>query len=612
MPDNMVGELRRSAVIMTYSPGAVADMRAESGAPVSGVTAGLEDWDRYAPLADNLKYQKIIERRLCKKLMKKYFRLPPVLEKDAKKRSGTLDESSLVLSRFPKWLQCPTCEIIRPAKYWGKDPGRAYRFCAQCSDKLPGSKKVFAVPVRFVTACENGHLDEFPWNWWVQHKKDECKNSDRLKLTSEGPGLAGLHVSCPVCGSKRSLDGSFGKNALESLKCHGNRPWLGGSREECNCKGTEGNYRVLQRGASNLFYPVIESALDIPPWTHRLEAELGDYWDSLLEIPLLEDRIKFIKLLPNLANLASRRNLTPEQLAVTFEKMRQDLDTMDVNNLKPDEYQVFTSGIDETDPEFETINQIVPPEIINDISQVLRVARLREVRVARGFTRIKPPFDPDGPEVAMLSKEPKEWLPAIEVRGEGVFLKLNIDRVIEWEQLLEGNKRVKSLADSWQLEWNARYPEKPIPFEVTPRLLMIHSFSHAIIHQLTLECGYSSASLRERLYADNGMAGVLIYTATPDSDGTLGGLQRRAMPDLLGPSVIGAIKSMEWCSSDPLCISGEIAVPESHSVASCHSCLMLPETSCELHNRFLDRALLIGDESDPSLGFFSALLGKEY
>lgn len=610
MPDNMVGELRRSSVIMTYSPGAVADMRAESGAPVSGVTAGLDDWDRYAPLQDNLKYQKIIERRLCKKLAKKYFRLPPVLEKEAKKRDGSLDESSLVLSRFPKWLQCPTCEIIRPAKFWAKDPGRAYRFCAQCSDRLPGSKKVFAVPVRFVTACENGHLDEFPWNWWVQHKS-ECKNIDKLKLTSEGPGLAGLHVICPECGSKRSLDGSFAKKALEGLKCNGNRPWIGGKWEECNCKGADGNYRVLQRGASNLYYPVIESALDIPPWTHRLEAELGDYWDSLLEIPLLEDRIKFIKILPNLANLAAHLNLSPEQLAETFEKMQQDLDTTDVNNLKPDEYRVFTSGIDETDQEFETSNQIVPAEIRSVVSQVVRVARLREVRVARGFTRIKPPFDPDGPEVAKLSKVPKEWLPAIEVRGEGIFLKLDIDKVEEWENKLGGQPRIKSLAKSWELEWNSRYPGKPLPFAVTPRLLMIHSFSHAIIHQLTLECGYSSASLRERLYADNGMAGVLIYTATPDSDGTLGGLQRRAMPDLLGPTVIGAIKAMEWCSSDPLCISGEIAAPESHSVASCHSCLMLPETSCELHNRFLDRALLIGYGSDSLPGFCSLLLREE-
>ena len=160
MPNNMVGELRRSAVIMTYSPGAVADMRAEGGAPVSGVMTGLDDWDEYASLKNpNLKYQKIIERRLCKKLNKKYFRLPPVLEKDARNANGTPDESSLVLVRFPKWLQCPKCDSMRRVGQWGHDPGKSSRYCAKCTETQPGKKKVYVVPGRFIAACENGHLD---------------------------------------------------------------------------------------------------------------------------------------------------------------------------------------------------------------------------------------------------------------------------------------------------------------------------------------------------------------------------------------------------------------------------------------------------------------------
>ena len=588
MPDNMVGEMRRSSVIMTFSPGAVADMRAEAGAPVSGVTAGLEDWDRYAPLSNNLKYQKITERRLCKKLAKKYFRLPPVLDKDAVNPNQTPDESALILIRFPKWLQCPKCDIMKPARYWAREPGRAYRYCRPCTEDQPGKKKVFVVPVRFVSACENGHLDEFPWSWWVQHRKD-CKEKNKLKLTSIGPGLAGLIVKCQTCGSERSLDGAFGKNALKGLTCQGMRPWLGGSPESCNCSGAEGDFRVLQRGASNLFYPVIESALDIPPWTAKLESELGEYWDTLLEIPILQDRIAFINMTPNLKQIASRNGLTAEGLATKFEEMQQNIENIDVDNLKLDEYRVFTGGLPENHSEFETNNEPVSPSITNCISQVVRVARLREVRVARGFTRIKPPFDPDGTEVAALSIKPKEWLPAIEVRGEGIFLQLNINRVSEWEAGLKDNERIKRVSESWRQEWDLRYPEKKLPFEVTPRLLMIHSFAHAIIQQLTLECGYSSASLRERIYTDKDAAGLLIYTATPDSDGTLGGLQRRALQDLLGPTVIAAVKSMEWCSSDPLCITGEISAPENHSVASCHSCLMVPETSCNFITVFWTR-----------------------
>ena len=140
---------------------------------------------------------------------------------------------------------------------------------------------------------------------------------------------------------------------------------------------------------------------------------------------------------------------------------------------------------------------------------------------------------------------------------------------------------------------------------------MLHAFSHALVRQLTLECGYSTASLRERLYVsegENGMAGILIYTATSDSDGTLGGLQRRATEDLMSPTIIGALRSIQWCSSDPLCISGETGSQDSHSVAACHSCMLLPETSCEHHNRFLDRALLTGLNADDDVGFFEDLV----
>jgi hypothetical protein len=233
------------------------------------------------------------------------------------------------------------------------------------------------------------------------------------------------------------------------------------------------------------------------------------------------------------------------------------------------------------------------------------------VRVVKGFTRINAPFDVEDTEISPISVAPLDWLPALEVRGEGVFLRLDSERLLNWESHAGVNERISSAVVSWELDWQRRNPEKARPFDVTPRLLLIHALSHALIRQLTLECGYSSASLRERLYVSEGpegMAGVLIYTATPDSDGTLGGLQRRAMRDLLGATLIGAVKAMQWCSSDPLCLAGELSSPESHTVASCHSCMLVPETSCEFHNRFLDRALLVGTEADLEIGFFSPLL----
>lgn len=611
MADNSVGELRRSAVLMTYAPGAIMDMRSGKG-PVSGVSAGLEEWDRSAPLAGNLKYQKIVERRLCKKLGKKYFRLPPVLDEDAKRLDGTPDTSSLVLRRFPEWLQCPECEVMRPAAKWGRDPGMAYRYCPNCTAKRPGSEKVFAIPVRFASACTSGHLDEFPWNWWLPHKPNcMTKGKDKLKLSSVGPGLGGLMLTCPDCHAFRSMDGAFGEKALSGLSCRGRRPWLRAPDSSCTCSGDHGNYRAVQRGASNLYYPVMESALDIPPWTRKLQRIIGDYWDTLLDIVDNQSRVNYINTSQHLMRVLQREGISAEALAQTFDQMVDETETMNVDDLRIDEYKVFTGPADEDDEEFEVHRESVAKDLQPCIAKVMRVARLREVRVVKGFTRINPPSDPDGTQVAPISNGTLDWLPAIEVRGEGIFVQLRLDALCAWEGQPEVLERVRHATESWRAEWKRRNGDEPIPFEATPRLLMLHAFSHALIRQLTLECGYSTASLRERLYVSDGpdgMAGVLIYTATSDSDGTLGGLQRRAGPDLFGPTVLGALRSAQWCSSDPLCITGETGAPDSHSIAACHSCMLVPETSCEHHNRFLDRSLLIGLDAGAGVGFFEALL----
>ena len=612
--NNMIGEIRRSSVIMSFAPGAIIDMR-DGGGPVSVVSGGLESWDKEAPLEGNLKYQKIIERRLCRKLGKKYFRLPPVIVDGAKKpHKDVPDSSALVGVRFPNWLQCPICHVIRPSNRWDSEPGHAYRFCSECTENQPGKKKVFVVPVRFVTACTTGHLDEFPWDWWVRHKKDCKKNRfNELKLTSEGPGLAGLVVSCPACGARRSLDGIFRKDALSGCTCCGRRPWLPTDDNNCTCTPKDGSFRVVQRGASNLYYPLIDSALDIPPWTRRLEQELGDCWDILANIPSCEDRVGFIKTYPPLKSIMERAQLSPEGLASRFEEMLNRLDGANPEEIRLDEYRLFTSGKEEMDNEFEIHQEETPENLSPLLSRITRVARLREVRVVRGFTRITPPLDPDGAEIAPLSAKNCDWLPAIEVRGEGVFFQLEPGALTTWENLEVVKERCRLAEVSWQAEWKQRNPGRPAPFPASPRLLLLHTFAHGLIRQLTLECGYPSASLRERLYVSEasetskGMAGVLIYTATPDSEGTLGGLQRRAMTDLAGPTVTGAVLSMRWCSSDPLCINGEMAVPESHSLASCHCCTMVPETSCEFHNRFLDRALLVGTDEHPDLGYFRAI-----
>jgi hypothetical protein len=608
MSFNKVNDLRRSTAVTTSGPGALVDARAGSAA-VSGIHSGLEAWDSEAPLTGDLEHQKIYERRLLSRLKKRYFRLPPVvLEDDFYKENKIGAGPSLLLRRFPNWLQCPKCSLIKPATKWSTDPGQAYRFCSACTANSPGKKKVFVAPVRLVAACIKGHLDDFPWNWWVKHKPTCDRKSAELKLYSKGTGLGGFHLRCLKCNAERSMESAFNKSALTGLKCEGRRPWLDTDDDGCSCNSENGDYRALQRGASNLFYPSFDSALDIPPWTEPIQNLLNDRWDDLLNIPDRAQRLTWVKLTQSIMEAAARAGFTAEDIVDTFEKMQHQAATSSQDDIRLDEYRVFNGKASTSHREFEAYPSTPSGKLNKKLETLTRVSRLREVRVLKGFTRIRPPQESQDIELSPLSITPKNWLPAIEIRGEGVFFSLKPEALIEWSTRPNVVSRCSLMEKEYQEDYKKRYPEVVDLPKLSPRKLLIHSLSHVVMRQLTLECGYSSASLRERLYVDElevEMNGILIYTGTADSDGTLGGLQARAEEKLFQNTLEGAIKSSNWCSSDPICIEGSMSPREMHSGASCHSCLLAPETSCELFNKFLDRALLIGTPEDSSIGFFS-------
>ena len=610
MANDRLGELRRSAALMTFGPGSVVDFRADDAA-VSAVAAGLEEWDSSFRPPGLANPQRITEPRLQRKLSVGGFRLPPVVDENWRDEAGNPDRRALVAVRFPKWLQCPQCDRLAPASRWLHDPGRAYRYCARCTGKAPGQRKVFAVPVRFVMACAGGHLDDFPWHFWVGHE-DDCQKRERsdLYLRSERPGLAGLILSCYECKARRSMDGVFSARTWRGSRCRGRRPWLAATNETCDRQP-----RALQRGASNLYFPVLESALSIPPWSDSLQEALGVYWSSIVNAEP-KDRAGHIGFLArgDLAPVLRELGLNSNDLARQIEDRLTRYNDDAILNIRQEEYRQLVWGSDTTGNdarEFEVRNVPVPSRLCPFISRVVRVVRLREVRVLRGFTRINPPGDEDSPDIAAIAVRKQNWLPAVEVRGEGIFLAFNKERLHSWEAQDLVQYRARRVDEAWHKEWRQRYGEGDPPWCITPRYLLAHTFSHALMRQLTLECGYSTAALRERLYVSDGsdgMAGLLIYTATPDSDGTLGGLQRQGEAHRFERAVAAAIRAMEWCSSDPLCIQGMIAGADGLSLAACHACVLAPETACEQYNRFLDRSLLVGLPNAPDVGFFSPLV----
>ncbi len=253
---------------------------------------------------------------------------------------------------------------------------------------------------------------------------------------------------------------------------------------------------------------------------------------------------------------------------------------------------------DRQDSDFKATPTPTPQGSESLLDQVVLVSRLREVQALVGFTRLSAPqrreLEPAGR--IRLSRSPASWVPAVEQRGEGVFFELREDNVKAWASAVEDHPRIETLRAAHG-RWAANRDQQPDPSFPVARYLLLHTFSHMLIRQVSLECGYSSASIRERLYVgspDKPAAGLLLSTAASDSEGTLGGLvalgEARHLSRLLDDAWGDALR----CSSDPLCATHEpLGLSDALHGAACHACLFASETSCESNNRWLDRSVLV-------------------
>ena len=603
---NEIGVVRRSQVLSSYGPGAIIDFRGVNGEPISVIAAGLDQWDKLS-LSQGLSDRQVIHHsRLEKNLRVFGFRLPPI----GKDKIGYEYRDRFVPSyRFPTWHFCQNCDILQEAMHWANKTGESGLFCPDCSTSR---KTEYVLPVSIMVTCQKGHLDEFPWQHWVNHR-DGCPKSEKLRLRTEGVGLKGLTVHCPSCEQSRNLEGALTPSEFQQIgvKCFGRRPWLGSTQnEECDLVPI-----AVQRGASNVYFPVSSSAIDVPPWGDEFEAKLGEFWSELKENPNFENIepiIEFKGILKNFPN---------ETVQSLLEKIRKRLDLLQENlDIRCEEYMKLTSdeSVDSTEEFYEHKNfkisrQEIPNKFKKHIEHIVVVERLREVRALRGFTRIYPLEGDDTiSEIAHLSADPNlKWLPAIEVHGEGIFVGLNEKQLNQWETNEEILNRAEDANKRYIDYWRKRKGEKTNPpISITARFLLIHTISHALVNKLSLESGYSVASIRERLYISRSenMCGFLLYTSSPDSSGTLGGLSREGRTSRIGPLLLSALEDLKWCSSDPLCSDGRIALTSGMGLAACHSCTFVPETTCEQFNCHLDRVMVIGSYHNPKIGYFSEIL----
>ena len=441
---------------------------------------------------------------------------------------------------------------------------------------------------------------------WPKHA-ETCSRKKPLKLIGDGAGLKGLRVHCTECKAERDLDGALSPGALGKISCDGRSPWLKVEPEACNHQPV-----AIQRGASNAYFPVIESALDVPPFGGSFRDMLEDFWPDIIT---LDDRAQlpdFVR--KKIHPIWPDPDMSLEDLTARILTLLTILDNK-TGDLRPNEHLMLYSGGPDGEefPEFQISPQKIPRDMEGVLDRVVSVERLREVRALRAFTRLSPVEAGDNSAfVAPLSERKLNWLPAIEVRGEGIFINFDESAVSSWENEPDVADRAAKAHQAAERAWQDHNgSDRPFPVLISARFLLVHTTAHALSERLSLDSGYSTASIRERLYVSlgpGGMCGFLLYTSAPDSDGTLGGLSRKGRTSEIGPILLAALRGLEWCSSDPLCSSGILSLSEGSGSAACHSCTFLPETSCEHFNRHLDRGMLVGTPEKPGLGFFRKLL----
>jgi hypothetical protein len=691
--------VRRSQAVSPFGIGALVDFPG----PVSLVHAGLDAWPFEPGNPEHREFKVEDEPRLARRLGVDFFVQPPDFRQvDSAAATNAVNIGlRLPFLRFPLWHSCPRCGRMAEARYHDRQAPVCEGPIGSGAQKGQSHGRRKMVQVRFIAACRDGHMRDFPWVEWLglDHAEWGRFKQDRwLRLLSTGSASAAgivvvaerLDASGIVEVKRRSLSGALGLDL--GVKCDGQNPALGighGSDDEGEECGTP--LQAVLRGASNLYFADVRSAIYVPEVVDTsVPQDVLDLLDDhalkqdLLAVALTSDTGKLTKRSAGLvlrkrlpeshvdpemladvvnkhvlheiltqarwtatalvqhAKIAIDGRLTAEVIATiiaasSFEEWAIEASSLvDPLNkwvqareneatiasspigasegaFRSEEYAAFNRDGQEGTPK---VNLLVRSHPIADYDIVVskrfaRVAlldKLRETRAFVGFTRLfaTPATDTDK-RWQLISRQKLNWLPAVVVRGEGIFLVFDADRLEAWDRQHGEFHRRRLVSVNRNLQEQARRRQVHV-LDTTPKFVLLHTFAHALINQLTFDCGYGSSSLRERIYYSEEhpqMGGLLIYTAAGDSEGTMGGLVRIGGPGLLERTVARAIDRARWCSTDPICIESPGQGPDNCNLAACHACSLLPETSCEQQNRLLDRGVLVGTLDRPDAGFFS-------
>jgi hypothetical protein len=602
----MTQKIRKSQFVITYGPGAILEgqggsrviPRADLGLfPHLGVDATPQAYE-------------ISDQRMSQGLLHgaRIFRIPSNAELGAND-----DHDVYHTRRFPEWLLCQQFHNhggFHSILFLG-------RYCPICPGGTPGN---WPGAVRFIVACRRGHMDDANWPSLAHRGRDPCGRVTHFIWRAGTGSLSQIEVECPHCHAKGNLGDAYGRD----WPCSGRLPELEGTgptpRPGCDVPA-----KMVQKQASNLRLTELSTLFTIPPRYTRLHAllQLTPVISSVRAVAVTHtalDRDVLAQILDDLVNAqhSVRKSDADEILSYPWPEVEQAL--RDIQTPVPTQYHVlleeeFEALVRASEdgapplrglrPTSQVIFQVDPHRVRQfpgpggTMFRVTPVLTLRTVTVQRGYRRevdLRAPsevvdvaFTPGGGPGA-------GWYPGVEFLGEGVFVMLE-PHADQPRRSMAGDAQRAWLAasrDSVYPEYLFRDPTNRV--EMHPMFVWWHTFAHLLLRATSIEAGYSSASVRERVYLSHLQnparvrGGILLYATQPGTDGTLGGLI--ALVPSFGTILNQAYDAAQYCSGDPLCIEHRFA-RGAYNGSACYACLLLSETSCEHRNMWLDRAVFL-------------------
>lgn len=638
----MASEIRLSQLIAPFGPGSIYTDK--NGIPT--IICGLDYWftkkdsdDKLVEAIDAATQSMVDEPRLSEILKVTHFKQPPVYR--AETSDPMLSKLKVQGHRFPRW-------------YVNTSSGQLHYFNLE-TIKPDTPDKGMLRPVRFIAVCQKGHVSDFPWKQWIQCT---CNNESGLKLNDAGGAdLSSITVRCVNCNKAKTLAGATYLERNEAthmiedtgldrvgIVCHGERPWLGedGTENICDCK-----LAGVLINQSNIYFAKTMTSIFLPDiggdeTVTKVQEILNDNGKELAKIRMLftgygENDETAITVLRNTVkdgwqdgdlpddDILKEAYLNLGSGRTSFDNPKPSMPESDLLNYRRQEFEILRTELSDGQcKDLRTKASEVPSALTSYISKINLVERLRETRVLYGFDRLVRGAGSvldDMPDKALnqLFLSPPRidnaWLPAVKNFGEGIYIELSEDAISKW---LDSNRewlksRYSDIFVARMSNESMLIPGPNADWQWAARYQLVHTLSHILINQLVFDSGYSSASLKERLFVSSDsnapMAGILVYTAAGDSEGSLGGLVQQGRPSLFEHMLRRALSKASWCSADPVC-SENMGGDGSNllNMSACHACVLLPETACETINNGLDRAAVVGTPTEPDVGFFSEIV----